>query len=105
MTLSTYFDRLKKMDYLIRTRSTGKPAALAKKMGLSERQTYTCLNELRELGAPVTWSYADESYIYTEEGRLQIRFIPFFPGTGSKTNAMKHMSTFRRVSPHFALPS
>ncbi len=77
MTANRYINRLKKMDRLIRTRSTGNATQLAFKLGVSERCVYYSINELKELGAPVSWSYDDNSYIYEQEGRLKIGFDLF----------------------------
>lgn len=75
MTAIKYINRLKYLDYLVRTRSTGKPEILANKMGVSVRSTYDYINDLKELGAPVRWSVHEESYVYYEEGKLEICFL------------------------------
>ena len=81
MTAIRYINRLKKLDQLIRTRSTGNANQLALKLGVSERGAYYCIHELKELGAPVTCSYRDNSYIYEIEGRLRISFDPLIKNT------------------------
>ncbi len=75
MAILHFLNRLQRMDYLIRTRTTGNPPELAEKMAISERSVYMYINSLRDLGAPVEWSCRENSYIYLEEGKLEIRFI------------------------------
>jgi predicted DNA-binding transcriptional regulator YafY len=75
MTAIKYINRLKYLDYLVRTHATGSPEDLANKMGVSVRSIYDYLNDLKELGAPVKWSIQKESYIYSEEGKLELCFI------------------------------
>lgn len=74
MTTITYINRLKRIDFFIRTKTTGTPTELASKLGLSERSIYDYMNDLRELGAPVIWSCHERSYIYKEPGNLSIGF-------------------------------
>ncbi len=74
MSAIRYINRLKRIDILVRTRSTGTPAELARRLGIAERTLYGYLNDLRELGAPVIWSYDDNSYIYTDEGRFEVSY-------------------------------
>jgi predicted DNA-binding transcriptional regulator YafY len=75
MTAIKYIDRLRRLDLLIRTRMTGSACELADRFGLCERTVYEYLNDLRELGAPVTWSAEENSYIYNLEGRLRLGFV------------------------------
>ena len=75
MSAIRYINRMKRIDYLIRTRSTGNAGALSLKLGISVRSVYVCLNDLKELGAPVQWSSDDNSYIYRYDGRLEVSFI------------------------------
>ena len=75
MSAIKYIERLRTMDYHIRTRNTGSPGEFAAKMGISERSLYDYLNVLKELGAPVAFSFQENSYIYYEEGKLKISFL------------------------------
>ena len=71
---SNHLNTLKRMDQLIRTKSTGNPADFAGRLSLSERSIYNYLSLLREMGAPVKYSRAEESYIYDDEGQFVIGF-------------------------------
>jgi predicted DNA-binding transcriptional regulator YafY len=67
-------DRLLRLDSLISKGSTGTPTKLATKLNLSVRQVYRIIKELQELGAPVYYNYARESYLYEYKGRLLMKF-------------------------------
>ena len=66
--------RLIRLDYLINLKSTGTPAELAIKMGISERSVYDYLKLLKDFGAPIKYSRLKGSYYYESEGRFVISF-------------------------------
>lgn len=70
-----YFDRLEKIDHLIRIKGTGSPQSLSKKLGVSERTVYAYLDILKSLGASITYSKYQESYIYDPDGYFNFRFV------------------------------
>jgi predicted DNA-binding transcriptional regulator YafY len=70
------FQRLERINYLIRIKGTGTPSELAQRMGLSERSIYQYLNLMKELGAPIKFSMYRQSYYYEEEGSFLICFFP-----------------------------
>ncbi|MCF8380484.1 MAG: helix-turn-helix domain-containing protein [Bacteroidales bacterium] len=65
---------LERLDFLVRMRSTGCAGDLADQMGLSERTLFNYLNELKDLGAPLFWSRQENSYVYGENGKIEIGF-------------------------------
>lgn len=69
-----YFERLQTIDHLIRIKGTGTPAALAKRMRISERTLFEFLKMMRELGAPIEYDRYKESYYYSEKGGFNVRF-------------------------------
>jgi predicted DNA-binding transcriptional regulator YafY len=69
------FQRLTRIDHLIRIKGTGTPAQLAGKIGISERSTYEYLRLMKDFGAPVSYSRQRKSYYYKEEGRFTISFL------------------------------
>ncbi len=69
------FQRLDRIDQLIRIKGTGTPAQLADKIGLSERSMYEYIRLMKEFGAPVVYSRERQSYYYLHEGRFMIRFL------------------------------
>jgi len=48
-----YINRLKAIDQLIKLKATGSPKELADKLGISERQIYKYISDLKELGAKI----------------------------------------------------
>lgn len=68
-------DKLERLDYLIRTKSTGAPAELARKLNLSERCTYNYLDLLKRQGAPISYCRKRNSYYYEEAGRFHFVFV------------------------------
>ncbi|HXD76367.1 MAG TPA: hypothetical protein VN616_01095 [Puia sp.] len=69
------FNRLDRIDQLIRIKGTGTPAQLAGKLGLSERSTYEYIRLMKDFGAPVVYSRDRQSYYYLHEGRFIVSFM------------------------------
>jgi predicted DNA-binding transcriptional regulator YafY len=69
-----YINRLLAIDQMIRLRLTGSPKQLAEKLELSERQVYTYLNNLKELGAEIKFDKCINSYLYTVDIKLVIAY-------------------------------
>lgn len=72
MSLLKYIERLKRMDDLIRRKTTGKAEQFASKLGISRSQLLQDVKELRELGAPIEYCNTIQSYIYTRPCSLSI---------------------------------
>lgn len=70
------FERLTRIDYLIRIKGTGTPAQLAERLNLSERSIYDYISFLKGLGCPIKFDSYRESYYYEEEGSFVIAFHP-----------------------------
>ena len=69
------FQRLNRIDHLIRIKGTGTPSELADKIGMSERSTYEYIRLMKEFGAPVSYSRQRKSYYYQQDGTFTIRFL------------------------------
>jgi predicted DNA-binding transcriptional regulator YafY len=67
--------QLERVDCLIRRRATGKPAALAQRLSVSERTIFNLLEDLRDFGAPVRYCKDSQSYYYTDAFDLPYRII------------------------------
>jgi|GEM_PF-360256 len=74
MGILKYIDRLKHMDRLIRTKSTGTPQEFADKVGVSRSTLMEHLAEMKELGARITFCTYRRCYQYEDETCLQIGF-------------------------------
>ena len=56
---------------LIKTHRTGKPEALAARIGVSERTVYHYIRFMKtELNTPIKWSATKQSYVYETNGDL-----------------------------------
>lgn len=70
------FERLERIDHLIRIKGTGTPADLATRIGVSERSIFEYLNLMKDLGAPIKYCQYRQSYYYDEEGSFVVSFLP-----------------------------
>ncbi|MBP6089740.1 MAG: helix-turn-helix domain-containing protein [Crocinitomicaceae bacterium] len=69
------FKNIQLLIELIEQKNTGNPAALAKKLAVSERMIYKYLDILKsEFNAPIKYSRKKQSYFFTEEGELNLRW-------------------------------
>jgi hypothetical protein len=60
---------------LIRKQRTGKPSALASRIGISERTVYHYISFIKtELKAPVKWNAMKETYVYETNGKLHFEW-------------------------------
>ncbi|MXV50387.1 HTH domain-containing protein [Pedobacter sp. HMF7647] len=66
--------RIEAVDFLISARKTGTPTSFARRLNISERALYRLLEEMKELGAPISYCKLRRSYYYTEEGRFYAGF-------------------------------
>jgi len=70
--------RIERLDTLLRTRSTGTPEELARKLGLSPSQLYQIMRIMRnQMKAPIYYSRAEQSYCYEES----VHFVCAFKET------------------------
>jgi len=74
MIILGVFDQLRRMDLMIRSRSTGTPEEFARRLGISVRSLYNYLALMKETGAPIRYSRTKRTYIYTELGSFVISF-------------------------------
>jgi len=74
MAFCDTLNRLKRLDYLIQSKSTGTPSELAKKLNISERWVYEDINMLKKLGAKIFYCELTRSYLYEEAGKLFMEF-------------------------------
>lgn len=72
MTVHKYINRLKMIDQLIRQQRTGNPKMLAGQLHISESHVYNCIEELKDLGLPIMYCRARQTYYYNNPVRLNI---------------------------------
>lgn len=64
MGIFNYFKKFDDMHFLILIGKTGSSSRFAKKTGSSHRQLLENIEKLKEMGAPIIFSEAMESYYY-----------------------------------------
>lgn len=69
-----HFERIEKIDRLIRIKGTGSPESFARRLNISERHLYAYLSLMKDMGAPISYSKERESYYYREIGGFNFRF-------------------------------
>ncbi|WKK66005.1 DNA-binding protein [Lutimonas zeaxanthinifaciens] len=65
-------ERIKKIHNLIKLEATGTPEDLSKKLHISLRQTFSLLEQMRELEAPVKFNRKAKTYYYEREFDINI---------------------------------
>jgi AraC-like DNA-binding protein len=64
-----------RIDQLIRLKATGSPKELSNKLGISESHLYRIIRKMKEdAHCPIVFSKIENSYIYTNNGRLVVEF-------------------------------
>jgi hypothetical protein len=76
MSLLKKIDQLKRLDGLIRRKSTGSASELASRLNISERNVFHLLNQIKELGAPVYFCRVVNSYCYQRDVSFKFGFLP-----------------------------
>ena len=75
MNFCDQIKRLQRLDYLFRSRSTGTPAELAKKLSLSKSQLFLIIKTMKQdMGAPIYYCRASQTYMYKVNGRFRFGF-------------------------------
>ncbi len=80
MKLYQNLERIQRIDQLIRLEATGRPKRLAENLGISERQVYRLIDQMRFLGAEILYSIDKESYVYETPLKFNFGFTPFKVG-------------------------
>ena len=68
-----HLNRLQQIDQLIRQQNTGNADALAEKMGISRRQIYNFISELRDLGLEIEYKRNLNSFVYSKPYRINVK--------------------------------
>ncbi len=72
MSLIKYIDRIKKIDKLIHLKATGTPEEFAESLGIHRSTLFQNLQELRDLGVDIKYSYDRQTYYYASDRRIRI---------------------------------
>lgn len=80
-----YFDRINKMNRLIKSGATGTPSEFARIMGISQSHLYRCLHELELYGIDIRYSRTIKTYYYGNEKELSICYsLKLIPDSKAK---------------------
>lgn len=75
MNLVDQIRRIERIDYFIRSRSTGRPIELAQKLGISQSQLYQTIKIMKDMmNAPIYFSKQDQCYCYRGNARFTCTF-------------------------------
>lgn len=72
MALIKYVERIQRIDSLIHLRATGTPEEFAYKLGIRRSTLFQSLQEMREMGVDIKYSYNRQSYYYGDGRRIKI---------------------------------
>jgi biotin operon repressor len=67
------------MDSLISMMATGSPEEFAEKMGLKRSAIFESLQEMREIGVDIKYSFIRQSYYYADNRRIKIKLETILP--------------------------
>jgi len=62
------------MNRLIKAEKTGTPEEFAAFLGISTSHLYRCIEEIKEMGAPVSFSRIRKTYFYKHDFDLKINY-------------------------------
>jgi len=60
-------------------KATGSPEAFAEKMGIKRSTLFESLQEMREIGVDIRYSFIRQSYYYADNRRIKIKLENIFP--------------------------
>lgn len=94
MKLFEEINLLERLDQLIRLKATGTPCQLAEKLGLSKRQVYRYIDEMKELGLNIDYCKRRGTYFYEEDAFLKFRMSIVKNGEEQKIIGGENIFTF-----------
>jgi biotin operon repressor len=69
-----------RIDALIYQKATGTPEEFASKLGIHRSTLFQSLQEMREMGVDIRYSYTRQSYYYADDRRIIINIEGFLSG-------------------------
>ena len=101
MNLIDQIYRLQRINQLIRMKATGPPCQFSDRLGISERQLYRLLDELKSYGLPIEYSRAGQSYYYSRKVDFEVSFKVREKGKsriyGGKGSLENNLELFRLI--------
>ena len=72
MNPKKYFDLMERMDQMIRFENTGDASEFSERLGISRRQLYYYVDELKDLGLPLSYNRNSKTFFYEKKCMLKI---------------------------------
>ena len=73
-TLERLTGKIKRIDYLIKSKSATSLKQLARKLNLSTRQVKNYIHLMRELGAPIEYDQRVKKFYFSENKNITIKY-------------------------------
>lgn len=74
MTIFERFNRIHKMNRMIKTGRTGTPAEFATSLNISQSHLFRCITELQSFGLSIRYSRDLRSYFYSDDKELDASY-------------------------------
>jgi len=74
MTILEQTEKMEYLNYLIKNKCTGSAKNLSKKLDVSIQSIYRLLDTMRNMGCPIEYSKALNSYFYKTPGDICLKF-------------------------------
>ena len=74
MAIFNYFDRMKRIDQLVRLQATGTPKDLATKLKISKSTVFEYISVMKAMNAPIKYNSFTETYYYKEKGTFELGY-------------------------------
>ena len=75
MNLIDQIHRIQRIHQLIHMKATGPPHQFSSRLGISDRQLYRLLDELKSYGLPIKYCRTRQSYYYSREVEFEVSFM------------------------------
>jgi hypothetical protein len=74
MKVFEQLERLKRMNRFIKEEKTGTPEEFASMLEISPSHLYRCIEEIKEMGAPITFSRIRKTYYYEYDFEMKVSY-------------------------------
>ncbi|WP_118974103.1 HTH domain-containing protein [Taibaiella koreensis] len=91
---------LMRLHDLIRKKSTGTPAELARKLRCSERSVYHKIERLKDYNLPVIYDTLRQSYCYTRDVSIVFNILIDGEAMAKLKGGSHTLRMYRRLCPH-----
>jgi biotin operon repressor len=89
---------LQHIDQMIRTRATGSPKSLARRLDISECSTYRLIERLKGQGFPIEYDKKAQTYYYAEPVKWQFECVVGAEKLLSIKGGEKSLNIFPKLS-------